>query len=156
MVRMKTRAERNIAWIERYCRVPEGKHVGKPIKLLDWQKNDICRIYDIPLVPAAPFSVSAAKTAKRRSPRCFCCCCTSAGRRRGPIRSFTAPRKAGIKRRSCSRWLRRWSALGRSVSCRNGPRYGQTAGMRGTRHHLPGALGRGVDGIRPKSGVHRS
>lgn len=48
MVRKPTRAARNIAWIECYCRVPEGKHVGKPIRLLEWQKSDICRIYDNP------------------------------------------------------------------------------------------------------------
>ena len=44
MTEKKTRA----AWIERYCRVPEGRQVGKPVKLLPWQKEDIRRIYDNP------------------------------------------------------------------------------------------------------------
>lgn len=48
MVRKKTRAARNIAWIERYCRVPEGQHVARPIKLRAWQKNELRKIYDNP------------------------------------------------------------------------------------------------------------
>lgn len=43
-----TRGQRNIRWIEDYCRIPEGKDVGKPVKLRDWQKREICRIYDNP------------------------------------------------------------------------------------------------------------
>jgi phage terminase large subunit-like protein len=43
-----TRAERNIAWIERYCRVPEGKNVGKPLKLAAFMKDDLRAIYDNP------------------------------------------------------------------------------------------------------------
>jgi phage terminase large subunit-like protein len=42
------RAERNIEWIESYCRVPEGKDVGKPLILRDWQRREIERIYDNP------------------------------------------------------------------------------------------------------------
>lgn len=48
MARKQTRGNRNIAWIERYCRVPEGKDVGKPVKLRPWQKKEIRRIYDNP------------------------------------------------------------------------------------------------------------
>lgn len=44
----QTRAERNISWIEDYCRVPEGKDVGKPVKLRDWQRRELTRIYDNP------------------------------------------------------------------------------------------------------------
>ena len=43
-----TRAGRNIRWIESYCRVPEGKDIGKPVKLRDWQKADLRKIYDNP------------------------------------------------------------------------------------------------------------
>ena len=43
-----SRAERNIRWIEAFLRVPEGKDVGKPIKLREWQKDDIRKIYDNP------------------------------------------------------------------------------------------------------------
>jgi phage terminase large subunit-like protein len=43
-----TRAHRNIAWIEAFCRIPEGRDVGKPVKLRDWQKHELIRIYDNP------------------------------------------------------------------------------------------------------------
>lgn len=43
-----TRAERNIAWIEKHCRVPEGRDVGKPVKLRQWQRDELRKIYDNP------------------------------------------------------------------------------------------------------------
>lgn len=43
-----TRGQRNIAWIESHCRVPEGSKVGQPFKLRDWQKKIILGIYDSP------------------------------------------------------------------------------------------------------------
>lgn len=41
-----TRAERNIAWIEEHCRVPEGKLVGQPVRLRSFQQEVIGGIYD--------------------------------------------------------------------------------------------------------------
>jgi phage terminase large subunit-like protein len=38
-----------IDFIESYCFVPEGKHVGKKFKLYPWQEDEICRIYDNPM-----------------------------------------------------------------------------------------------------------
>jgi phage terminase large subunit-like protein len=43
-----SRANRNIQWIEFHCRIPEGKDVGKPVKLRGWQKDEIRKIYDNP------------------------------------------------------------------------------------------------------------
>lgn len=43
-----SRAERNIRWVERYCNVPEGRDVGKQLKLRPWQKEIIRGIYDSP------------------------------------------------------------------------------------------------------------
>jgi phage terminase large subunit-like protein len=43
-----TRGARNCAWIEEYCRVPEGRDVGKPVRLRDWQRRELLRIYDNP------------------------------------------------------------------------------------------------------------
>lgn len=43
-----TRGERNCAWIEANCVIPEGKDVGKPVKLRKWQRKEVCRIYDNP------------------------------------------------------------------------------------------------------------
>lgn len=46
--KVETRAERNITWIHDFCRVPEGKDVGKPMRLRDWQQSDLKKIYDNP------------------------------------------------------------------------------------------------------------
>lgn len=43
-----TRGERNALWVETYCRVPEGKLRGKPVRLRDWQVNEFRKIYDSP------------------------------------------------------------------------------------------------------------
>ncbi len=43
-----TRGERVCAFIERYCRAPEGKHIGKPIKLEAFQRKFILDVYDNP------------------------------------------------------------------------------------------------------------
>lgn len=43
-----SRAERNIEWIQEYCRIPEGRDVGKPVRLRDWQQAELRRIYDNP------------------------------------------------------------------------------------------------------------
>lgn len=44
----KSRGDRNIAWVEKFCLVPEGKDVGKPVVLRDWQRDEVRRIYDNP------------------------------------------------------------------------------------------------------------
>jgi phage terminase large subunit-like protein len=41
-----TRGDRNIAWIEQHCRIPEGRDVGKPVRLRPWQRKVIKGIYD--------------------------------------------------------------------------------------------------------------
>jgi len=43
-----TRGDRNVEWVEDFCRIPEGRDVGKPVKLRPWQKKEIRRIYDNP------------------------------------------------------------------------------------------------------------
>lgn len=43
-----TRGQRNCAWIEAHCRIPEGKFVGRPVRLCDFQRDVICGIYDTP------------------------------------------------------------------------------------------------------------
>jgi phage terminase large subunit-like protein len=44
----ESRGDRNIRWIEKHCRIPEGKDVGKPVRLRGWQKDEIRKIYDNP------------------------------------------------------------------------------------------------------------
>jgi phage terminase large subunit-like protein len=48
--RLLTRSERNIAWIEKVCAIPEGKRklVGKPVVLREWQRGELRKIYDNP------------------------------------------------------------------------------------------------------------
>lgn len=46
--RTKSRAARNIAWIEKYCRIPEGQYVGQPVKLCEFQRTIMRGIYDTP------------------------------------------------------------------------------------------------------------
>lgn len=41
-----TRAGRNIRWIEKHCRIPEGEHIGRAVRLRFWQKKIIRGIYD--------------------------------------------------------------------------------------------------------------
>jgi len=43
-----TLGERIIAWIEKACYVPEGALIGRQVKLADWQKREIRKIYDNP------------------------------------------------------------------------------------------------------------
>ena len=43
-----TRSERNAAWIERFCRIPEGRLVGQPVNLTTEQRNWLEQIYDSP------------------------------------------------------------------------------------------------------------
>lgn len=45
---MATMGERVIAFIEKYCAVPEGALVGQPIELADFQKRFILEVYDNP------------------------------------------------------------------------------------------------------------
>src|SRR4051794_31214685 len=66
-----TRGERNIAFIERYCRVPEGKLVGKPIKLLPFQRDFILAVYDNPAGTSRAFLSIARKNGKSALVACL-------------------------------------------------------------------------------------
>lgn len=45
---VKSRGERNIAWIEANCLVPEGRLIGQPVRLRPWQKDIVRKTYDTP------------------------------------------------------------------------------------------------------------
>jgi phage terminase large subunit-like protein len=45
---LMTRGQRVIAFIEKYCRVPEGMLMGQPIRLQQFQKDFILAVYDNP------------------------------------------------------------------------------------------------------------
>jgi phage terminase large subunit-like protein len=44
-----SRGDRNIRWVEEYCRIPEGRDVGKRVRLRKWQQSEIRKIYDNPV-----------------------------------------------------------------------------------------------------------
>lgn len=59
-----TRGERVIAFIERYCRVPEGGLIGRPVKLLEFQRRFILDIYDNPAGTSRAYLSMARKNGK--------------------------------------------------------------------------------------------
>ncbi|MTH96652.1 terminase large subunit [Roseibium sp. RKSG952] len=59
-----TRGEKVIRFIERYCRVPEGKLVGQPLVLDPFQKKFILDIYDNEAVTARAYLSLARKNGK--------------------------------------------------------------------------------------------
>jgi phage terminase large subunit-like protein len=59
-----TRGERVIAFIERYCIVPEGNLLGKPVRLLPFQKKFILDVYDNPHGTSRAYLSIARKNGK--------------------------------------------------------------------------------------------
>lgn len=59
-----TRGERICAFIERFCRVPEGKSVGQPLKLMAFQRRFILEIYDNPTGTSRAYLSVARKNGK--------------------------------------------------------------------------------------------
>lgn len=59
-----TRGQRVIAFIERYCLVPEGEHVGQPIRLDKFQKDFILAIYDNKAITRRAYLSIARKNGK--------------------------------------------------------------------------------------------
>lgn len=59
-----TRGEKVIAFIERYCLVPEGTLLGKPVKLLPFQRKFIIEVYDNPNGTSRAYLSIARKNGK--------------------------------------------------------------------------------------------
>lgn len=59
-----TRAERNMAFCERYLRVPEGDLVGQPIKLADFQEAFFYAVYDNAVMTKRAILSMARKNSK--------------------------------------------------------------------------------------------
>lgn len=59
-----TRGERVCSFVERYCLVPEGKHIGKPMKLEPFQRKFILEIYDNPFGTHSAYLSIARKNGK--------------------------------------------------------------------------------------------
>ena len=59
-----TRGEKIVAFIEAYCKIPEGAHVGQPIKLMKFQKQFILGVYDNPHGTSRAYLSVARKNGK--------------------------------------------------------------------------------------------
>ena len=59
-----TRGQRVIAFIEEFCRIPEGEHVGKPMRLAAFQRQFILDIYDNPIGTRRAYLSIARKNGK--------------------------------------------------------------------------------------------
>jgi phage terminase large subunit-like protein len=59
-----TRGEKVIAFIHRYCRIPEGAKVGQPIELAEFQKKFILQVYDNPSGTRRAYLAIARKNGK--------------------------------------------------------------------------------------------
>jgi phage terminase large subunit-like protein len=64
MKKERTRGEKIIAFAEGYLRVPEGKLIGQPIKLLPFQKKFILDVYDNPVGTRRGILTTARKNGK--------------------------------------------------------------------------------------------
>lgn len=63
-MKKRTRGEKVIAFIERFCVAPEGDKIGQPMRLEPFQKKFILEIYDNPLVTHSAFLSIARKNGK--------------------------------------------------------------------------------------------
>ncbi|MBN8410701.1 terminase large subunit [Halomonas litopenaei] len=59
-----TRGEKVISFIETFCKVPEGKLIGQPINLADFQKRFILDVYDNPVGTTDGYLSIARKNGK--------------------------------------------------------------------------------------------
>ncbi len=59
-----TRGGKVVAFIEKYCKNPEGEHVGQPMRLDDFQKRFILEVYDNPFVTHTAILSMAKKNGK--------------------------------------------------------------------------------------------
>jgi phage terminase large subunit-like protein len=60
----KSRAGRNIRWIEKHCYIPKGPDVGQPVKLRPWQKEEVVKIYNNPAGTRTAIISMGCKNAK--------------------------------------------------------------------------------------------
>src|SRR3954447_4258087 len=66
-----TRGEKVIALIQKYCVVPEGKHVGRPLTLMPFQREFILAVYDNPAGTSRAFLSMARKNGKSALVACL-------------------------------------------------------------------------------------
>ena len=59
-----TRGGKIVAFIEAYCKIPEGAQVGQPMKLMKFQKQFILDVYDNPHGTSRAYLSVARKNGK--------------------------------------------------------------------------------------------
>src|SRR5690625_5017618 len=64
MPREMTRGELVVAFVENYCRVPEGKLISQPLKLADFQRQFLLDVYDNPAGTSTAYLSIARKNGK--------------------------------------------------------------------------------------------
>src|SRR5690606_2451578 len=97
-----TRGERNAAWIEQFCRGPEGRDRGKPVRLRDWQVVELRKIYDTPTRTASlPHGRKNGKTALIAFIGLLHLCGPEAGLARRWVRRLAVVGCLGAGRRWC-------------------------------------------------------
>jgi phage terminase large subunit-like protein len=67
----RSRADRVIAFIHQYCRVPSGAKVGKPLRLLPFQERFIRAVYDNPAGTSRAYLSIARKNGKTATIACL-------------------------------------------------------------------------------------
>lgn len=60
-----------IEFITRYCKVPEGKHVGQPLRLMEFQKRFVREIYDNPHGTSRAYLSISRKNGKSATIACL-------------------------------------------------------------------------------------
>jgi len=88
----KSRGREVWGWIERVCFVPEGAHVGEPVRLLEWQKEFIELIYDNPATTRRAILSIPRKNGKTTLVACLLLChlCGPEGKKRPNSQIFSA------------------------------------------------------------------
>ena len=66
-----TQGESVIQFVETFCIVPEGQHVGEPVKLAPFQRRFILEIYDNPNVTRRAILSMARKNGKSALVSCL-------------------------------------------------------------------------------------
>ena len=140
-----------IEFIETVCFVPEGKFVGQPLKLQDWQKDILRAIYDNPAGTRRAIVSMGRKNSKTHPVRVSIA--GASVRPAGP-----EPTELGIVLRRSEPGsggdhlhARNEDGSVKSAADANGANPGnrQDAGLQRARNALSGAVGRGEHGLRP-------
>jgi phage terminase large subunit-like protein len=110
-----------IKFIERYLYVPEGPHVGKPLKLFDWQKRELERIYDNPHGTRRAIISTPRKNAKSSLTACLLTAhlCGPPARLNSQLYSAAQSRdQAGLIFNYATKMIRMSPVLSRAVTIR--------------------------------------